>query len=61
MGGIAASGGYYVSMAVGDEPNTIFAEPTGYTGSIGVIMPHYDVSGLMSEYDIVDDSVPASR
>ncbi len=59
MGGIAASGGYYVSMAVGDEPNTIFAEPTGWTGSIGVIMPHYDISGLLSKYDIVDDSVPS--
>ena len=26
MGRMAASGGYYVSMAVGDKPNTIFAE-----------------------------------
>ena len=32
MGGIAASGGYYVSMAVGHEPDTIFAEPTCFTG-----------------------------
>jgi protease-4 len=59
MGGIAASGGYYVSMAVGDEANTIFAEPTGYTGSIGVIIPHYDISGLLKKYDIADDSVPS--
>ena len=57
MGGLAASGGYYVSMAVGDEPNTIFAEPTGWTGSIGVIIPHYDISGLMSDYNVADDSV----
>src|SRR6185312_14711822 len=28
MGGMAASGGYYVSMAVGDKDDTIFAEPT---------------------------------
>ena len=32
MGSIAASGGYYVSMAVGHEPDTIFAEPTCFTG-----------------------------
>jgi len=57
MGSIAASGGYYVSMAVGDQENAIFAEPTSTTGSIGVIIPHYDVSGLMQRYDVVDDSI----
>lgn len=57
MGGMAASGGYYVSMAVGDEPRTIFAEPTTTTGSIGVIIPHYDVSGLMERLSVKDDSV----
>ena len=60
MGGIAASGGYYVSMAVGDQQDAIYAEPTGYTGSIGVIMPHYDISGLLKKYDVVDDSVPSN-
>lgn len=57
MGMIAASGGYYVSMAVGDTPDTIFAEPTTFTGSIGVIMPHYDLSGLMDEWKISEDSI----
>ena len=57
MGSIAASGGYYVSMAVGHTPDTIFAEPTGFTGSIGVIIPHYDFSGLMKKYDVTDDSI----
>ena len=57
MGGIAASGGYYVSMAVGSEEDSIFAEPTTTTGSIGVIIPHYDLSGLMARFDIKDDSV----
>ncbi len=57
MGSIAASGGYYVSMAVGDEPNSIYAEPTTTTGSIGVIIPHYDLSGLLERYDIKDDSL----
>ncbi len=57
MGSIATSGGYYVAMAVGDQPDTIFAEPTTTTGSIGVIMPHYDVSGLMAKLQIQDDSI----
>ncbi len=57
MGGTAASGGYYVSMAVEDQANSIFAEPTCVTGSIGVIMPHYDISGLMARYDVKEDSI----
>lgn len=57
MGGIAASGGYYVAMAAGPGENTIYAEPTTWTGSIGVIIPHYDVSKLMKEWDIEDDSI----
>ncbi len=57
MGGIAASGGYYVSMAVGDKPDTIYAEPTCTTGSIGVMIPHYDITGLMKEYGVKDDSL----
>ena len=57
MGSIAASGGYYVSMAVGDEPGTIFAEPTAFTGSIGVIMPHYNLAEFMEEHGLADDSI----
>lgn len=57
MGSIAASGGYYVSMAVGDQKDVIFAEPTTTTGSIGVIIPHYDVSKLLERYDVKDDSI----
>lgn len=57
MGGIAASGGYYVAMAVGDQERSIFAEPTTTTGSIGVIMPHYDLSGLLARFDVRDDSI----
>ena len=47
MGGIAASGGYYIAMAVGEAEKVIYAEPTTWTGSIGVIIPHYNVAGLM--------------
>jgi protease-4 len=57
MGGIATSGGYYVAMAVGDEAQTIYAEPTTTTGSIGVIIPHYDLSGLLERLDVKDDSL----
>jgi protease-4 len=57
MGGVAASGGYYVAMAVGDQPDSIFAEPTTTTGSIGVMIPHYDISGLLARLDIKDDSL----
>lgn len=57
MGAMATSGGYYVAMAVEDEEDSIFAEPTTTTGSIGVIIPHYNVSGLMEEYHIEDDSI----
>ena len=57
MGGLAASGGYYVSMAVGDTPDTIYAEPTTWTGSIGVVIPHYDISELLTKWDITDDSI----
>jgi len=57
MGSVAASGGYYVSMAVGDQEKAIFAEPTTTTGSIGVVVPHYDLSGLLARFDVQDDSI----
>lgn len=57
MGSIAASGGYYVSMAVGDRPDTIFAEPTTFTGSIGVIIPHYDLSKALDKLGVEEDSI----
>lgn len=60
MGSIAASGGYYVAMAVGDVENTIFAEPTTWTGSIGVIIPHYDISDLLEKWQIKDDSIASN-
>jgi protease IV len=45
MARIAASGGYYIAMGAGPDAR-VFAEPTTWTGSIGVMIPHYDVSGL---------------
>lgn len=57
MGSMCASGGYYIAMAAGAQENVIFAEPTTWTGSIGVVIPHYDLSGLLAEYQVKDDSI----
>jgi protease-4 len=38
---MAASGGYYIAMGGGPKA-TIYAEPTTWTGSIGVIIPRYN-------------------
>jgi protease IV len=53
---LAASGGYYVSMGAGPE-GVIFAEPTCWTGSIGVILPHYDISKLAETVGVKEDSL----
>lgn len=45
MGGLAASGGYYLSCGA----DYIFAEPTTLTGSIGIFGLVPDVSGLLTE------------
>ena len=61
MGSICASGGYYIAMAVGDQDDSIFAEPTTWTGSIGVVIPHYDFSGMLADYKVKDDSIASHR
>jgi protease IV len=45
MEGVAASGGYYTSVAC----DKIVAEPTTITGSIGVIMGHFVLQQLLEE------------
>jgi len=45
MQGVAASGGYYVSVAC----EKIIAEPTVITGSIGVMMDHFVFQDLLEE------------
>ena len=52
---VAASGGYYVSAGT----DQIFAEPTTITGSIGVIMPNYNLAELGKKYGIKEDSITA--
>jgi protease IV len=60
MGSIAASGGYYIAMCVGDRPDAIFAEPTTWTGSIGVIIPRFDLSGALEALRIEEQSIASS-
>jgi protease-4 len=48
MGDVAASGGYYISAAA----DKIVAHPTTVTGSIGVMMPLYDATGLMKKIGV---------
>jgi protease-4 len=51
--GVAASGGYYVAMAA----DRVIAHPSSVTGSIGVIMPGFNVSGLMEKLGVADQSL----
>lgn len=48
---LAASGGYYIAMGAGPE-TTIYAEPTTWAGSIGVIIPRYNLTGLAKKLEI---------
>jgi protease-4 len=48
---LAASGGYYIAMGGGPETK-IFAEPTTWTGSIGVIMPRYNAAELAKTWGV---------
>lgn len=57
---MAASGGYYISMGAGPKAK-IFAEPTTWTGSIGVIIPRYDVSQLAEKYGVSSDPLKAGE
>ncbi len=50
---IAASGAYYVSVAA----DRIIAHPTTVTGSIGVMMPLYDATGLMDKVGVTSESL----
>ena len=48
MGALAASGAYYISMA----SQQIYAEPTTITGSIGVMMPGFQMTGLLDKIGV---------
>jgi protease-4 len=53
QGGLAASGGYYVSCA-GDY---LFAQPSTLTGNIGVLLPQYNVSELFDKWGIKENTI----
>jgi len=53
LGGVAASGGYYVACA-GD---VIVAHPAAITGSIGVIMVNVNLHGLLEKVGVEDATV----
>lgn len=55
-GGLAASGGYYVSAA-GEH---IIAHRTTLTGSIGVIMQRFNVAELMDRWGVRDATIKSS-
>jgi len=48
---MAASGGYYIAMGAGQDAK-IYAEPTTWTGSIGVIIPRYNLTEFVQKYGI---------
>ena len=51
MKSMAASGGLYVAMGAGEQ-GKIFAEPTTWTGSIGVIIPRMQMIGLAEKVGV---------
>jgi protease-4 len=50
---VGASGAYYVSMAA----DRIFAHPTAVTGSIGVIMLHLNLQGLLQKIGVDSNAI----
>lgn len=56
QGGLATSGGYYVSVAA----DKIYASKSTWTGNIGVIMQRFNLSKLMNNYGIEDATMVSS-
>ena len=57
MGGLAASGGYYISTPA----DRIFAEPGTLTGSIGVIFMHFNVRGLLEWAKVEETTLKSGK
>ncbi|MEN6668870.1 signal peptide peptidase SppA [Psychrobacter sp. B38] len=57
IGDIGASGAYYIASAA-DE---IYVNPSSLVGSIGVIMPSYNVEGLMDKVGVEDRTITAGE
>jgi protease IV len=56
QGGLATSGGYYVSCAA----DYVYSQPTTLTGNIGVIMPRFNVSKLMDKYGVEETTIAST-
>jgi len=56
QGGLATSGGYYVSCGA----DYIFAQPTTLTGNIGVLMPRFNLSKLMDKWGIEETTIAST-
>lgn len=54
---IGTSGAYYIAMAA----DQIVAHPTAVTGSIGVIMLHINLQGLMEKIGVGAESIKSGR
>ncbi len=54
---MAASGAYYIASAI----KPIYANKNAIVGSIGVIMPHYNASGLAEKLGIKEDTITAGK
>jgi protease-4 len=57
MGGIAASGGFYIAMGC----DKIVAEPGTLTGSIGVILQFPQLKGLADRWDVKFETVKSGK
>lgn len=56
MGGLATSGGYYISCAA----DHIVAQRTTWTGNIGVLLPRISLAKLGDKYGIDDDTITST-
>ncbi|MFW2177833.1 MULTISPECIES: signal peptide peptidase SppA [unclassified Moraxella] len=54
---MGASGAYYIASGA-DE---IWVNPSSLVGSIGVIMPSYNIEGLMNKYGVKDGTMTAGE
>lgn len=57
IGDIGASGAYYIASAA-DE---IYVNPSSLVGSIGVILPNYDIQGVMQKVGVKDRTMHAGE
>jgi len=55
--GIAASGGYYIASAI----KPLYSNKNAIVGSIGVIMPHYNLGALAKKIGIEEDDLSAGE